>query len=643
MRVIVAEKPSVAADIARVVSATRRRDGYWEGDGVRVTWAIGHLVGLAQPDEIRPEWRRWSPELLPMVPTQFPLVVHPQTKDQFAIVRRLLTARETREVVCATDAGREGELIFRFIYEAAACQRPALRLWISSLTPDAIRKGLSTMKPIAHYDNLADAARARSIADWLVGMNLSRAYTLATGERFDVGRVKTPSLAMVVAREIAIQLFKPEPYREVEARLHTAAGEVLVTYVRPAYDADDKPILSARLPADPDAIREEAEDADRVLELTQSGTAIVHQVEQTTRAQQPPLLFDLTELQRTANRYWGWSAQHTLNVAQELYERHKVLSYPRSDSRHLSKSVEESLEPTLAHLQVRYGSLLETTPHIGRLTKRHVNDAHVSDHHAIIPTATPPASLAGGSDGARLYDLVARRLLSAWQPDAVDALTYVDARVVANGTTLRFEAKGKSVVRSGWRAVDVPSPQAADETPGLPAGLRSGMATTVVEARICEKQTRPPSYFTEATLLSAMESAGASLDPEQAAAMRARGLGTPATRARMIEELIAKGYVARDGKSLRATEHGIALIQAVHPHVSSPGMTGEWEAALKRIEQGETTAEVVLERIAGFVRTTVREALEHGVAPRRPVRSRGPVPPVTKRTKRGASKRSVSK
>ena len=339
---VLAEKPSVARDVAHELGATGRGDGYLYGNGYVVTWAIGHLVALAQPHEINPEWRHWRRDLLPILPKHWPLVVYENTKDQFEVVGRILNSPRVSRVVCATDAGREGELIFRYIYEASECRKPFSRLWISSLTPAAIRKGFEVLRPGADYDRLADAARGRSRADWLVGMNLSRAYSLAYDEELSVGRVQTPTLAMVVERELAIRRFVPEDYLEVVADFRPSggpspgrdqAGSYQGTWfgARPAEGGDKESLQQAmRLPAD-------GQEANRIVERARRGQASIESIKAETQRLAPPLLYDLTELQRHANRLYGFSAQKTLDLAQALYESHKLISYPRTDSRRLSQ------------------------------------------------------------------------------------------------------------------------------------------------------------------------------------------------------------------------------------------------------------------------------------------------------------------
>jgi DNA topoisomerase-3 len=616
--VVLAEKPSVARDIAAVLGATERRAGWLEGNGYQVTWAVGHLVGLAQPHEIDERWAAWRAELLPMIPDRFPLVPRESGRDQLKVVQRLFNGRGVKEIVCATDAGREGELIFRWIYEFVECSKPASRLWISSLTPDAIRQGFRNLRPSSQYDALAAAARARAIVDWLTGMNFSRGYSLASGDSLNVGRVKTPTLAMVVARELAVTHFVPQPYREVQATFATEVGEFNATYVRGDFDGKGKPIMNAKLPAKAGEPPDPKVSAELILARAQAGSAALKQVEEQQSALQPPLFFDLTELQREGNKLWGWTASRTLEVAQELYEKHKVLSYPRTDSRHVSQSVAETLGGIVAVVRAPYEQWLVAETGKERLSRRFVDDSKVSDHHAIIPTGTPATGLASECDAWKLYDLVCRRFLCAWQQDGIDATTKIDVAVSTEGMEDRYQASGKAVLRAGWRALDLAPSKRSEKEPTLPGGLRRGMTAAVREPRIANKETRPPEFFTEASLLSAMESAGASLEGELSAAMRDRGLGTPATRATTIDELVAKDYMRRQGKQVRASELGISLVRRVHAHVASPKMTGDLEAKLRRIERGQGDPEQLLEEVCNFVRATIKEALASGVAPRKP-------------------------
>ncbi len=403
---VLAEKPSVARDIAQVLGAHRRGEGFQHGNGYIVTWAIGHLVSLAEPHEINPAWRRWRRDLLPLLPREWPLVVYEETRDQFEVVRRILRSNKVARIVAATDAGREGELIFRYIYKLVGCTKPVERLWISSLTSESIRQGFRTLKPARAYDCLADAARARSRADWLVGMNLSRLYSLDCQQQLSVGRVQTPTLAMVVERELAIRSFVPEDYLQVVATFQPLEGagdepgeqsdgsaqklSFKGTYFRPAENPasvgkaellDKGPSQrGTRLPAD-------GEEARQIVERAQTGETHIASIECETRRLAPPLLYDLTELQRHANRLYGFSAKRTLDLAQNLYEKHKLLTYPRTNSRHLSQDVAATLDKVVRAIAGPYQASLASGTGRRPLGRRFVDDAKVTDHHAIIPPA----------------------------------------------------------------------------------------------------------------------------------------------------------------------------------------------------------------------------------------------------------------
>ncbi|MEE4377830.1 MAG: DNA topoisomerase 3 [Candidatus Competibacteraceae bacterium] len=633
--VVVAEKPAVARDIAKVLGATQRGDGHLHGNGYMITWAIGHLVTLAEPHQINPDWQRWRRNSLPMLPEEWPLIVSDRTQDQFAVVRKIINDRAVKRVVCATDAGREGELIFRYIYEAAGCRKPISRLWISSLTPDAIRKGFQGLRDGRDYDPLADAARGRSQADWLVGMNLSRACTLAfgdaLGETLSVGRVQTPTLAMVAERELAIRAFVPEDYLEVIATFQpenpSSTDEAdIVTYQGTWFRGRKPEPKAKRLPAD-------GKEAEQIVARALSGPAAIETRKAETKRQPPPLLYDLTELQRHANRLYGFSADTTLTLAQQLYEQRKVISYPRTDSRHLSKDVAATLDKIVATIQGPYQA--DLAPGTGQrpLSRRFVDDSKVTDHHAIIPTPLPARGLA--ADEQKIYDLICRRLLAAWHEDHIWSITTVITAITTPQTDAeplldRYHSTGTVVEQLGWKVLEVggsqqsdkkpastkkPESAASEETQALPAGLSEGQAQQVLAADSVRKQTRPPPRFTEATLLTAMETAGKTLeDKELSAAMKETGLGTPATRADTIETLLKRQYLERKGRTLIATDKGIRLITAIQSDVKSPAMTGQWEAQLRRIQRGEAT---LVEFMAG-IRTYVRDAVEKTLTTRNP-------------------------
>jgi DNA topoisomerase III len=613
---VLAEKPSVARDIAKVLGATTRGEGYSHGNGYVVTWAIGHLASLAQPHEINPQWKSWRRETLPMLPEAWPLVVYEKTKDQFEVVRKILSSPRVGRVICATDAGREGELIFRYIYEAAGCSKPISRLWISSLTPEAIRKGFDAIKPGEDYEPLADAARGRSRADWLVGMNLSRAYTLTYGDELSVGRVQTPTLAMVVERELAVRRFVPEDYLEVVATfrpaIHNDATESYKGTWFLKLEAEEK---FSRLP--PDGV-----EAGRIVARAKTGIATIESVKAETLRMGPPLLYDLTELQRHANRLFGFSAQHTLDTAQALYERHKLISYPRTDSRHLSMDVAATLSEIVRTVSGPYREHLAPGTGEKPLGRRYVDDAKVTDHHAIIPTVTSPDGADLSPDERKIYDLVCRRLLSCWHQDHVWSVTTVITAIVNGAVTDRYRSSGKTIQQVGWKVLDFQTQtqtekkkaragaearaDSMEDEQALPATLAQGLIQDVLDAQAIARKTRAPKRFTEATLLTAMETAGKTLDEKELSdAMKESGLGTPATRASIIEVLLKREYIVRNGKNLEATDKGIQLIEVVHPEVKSPAMTGQWEAYLKRIQRGEAKLEPFLRGIEDYVRDVI--------------------------------------
>ena len=604
---VVAEKPSVARDIASVLGASERGKGYLEGNGYVVTWAIGHLVALAEPAEMNPAWKRWSFSALPMLPAEWPLVVGENTRDQFDVVKRLLRAREIDDVVCATDAGREGELIFRYVYEGAQAKKPVRRLWISSLTPEAIRAGFRGLRPGKDFDRLADAARARSRADWLVGMNLSRAYSLLHDDHLSVGRVQTPTLAMIVARDAEILGFVPEEYFIVVATF--ASPEGAGSSDAPA-QYDGRYLRSGV--RGPEAVRlpKDGEEAENVRARARSPEASVKvaQVKRETRRIPAPMLYDLSELQRDANRIYGLTAQRTLAVLQNLYEKYKLVSYPRTDSRYLSRDVELALPNVVAAFASSYSGLVAPGTGTRPLGKRFVDDTKVGDHHAIVPTESrAPSALP--ADERNLYDLVCRRLLAAYHEEHVLGVTHVATDITTPGHVDRYVSSGTSVENVGWKIVERRAPKRANEPPMLPGGLVAGLVRAVTAAKVIPRKTEPPPHLSDGTLLTAMETAGRTLDEkEMSEAMREKGLGTAATRAAILETLLTRGYVSREGKSLRATEKGFALIERVHPHVKSPAMTGEWEAKLSGIERGERDFGGFMREIETYVSEVVHGA-----------------------------------
>ena len=643
---VIAEKPSVARDIARVLGAQKAGTGFLQGNGYVVTWAIGHLVSLAQPHEINPLWRQWSKEFLPMLPDHWPLVVYEKTRDQFEIVRKILTSQRVTKVVCATDAGREGELIFRYIYEAAGCEKPVQRLWISSLTPDAIRRGFETLRPGSEFQPLAQAAAGRSRADWLVGMNLSRAYSLTYNEELSVGRVQTPTLAMIVERDLAIRRFVPENYLEVQATFHPVNKAPDMTYQGLWFRASEEKVTAEDQATASEKsgsrLDPKGEEAKMIVQRARVGKAHISSLKSQTQRTQPPQLYDLTELQRHANRLYGFSAQRTLELAQALYERHKLISYPRTDSRYLSRDVAMTLSRIVSVIGGPYRPHLAEGTGDRPLSRRFVDDSKVSDHHAIIPTAVS-AKEAISPDERKIYDLICRRLLSLWQEDYVVAVTTVISTIATAGNKDLYRSSGTVTQQMGWKVLD-PIPErkkrgkaseGGEPEVVLPDDLAVDQQQDVRDAQALQRKTRAPKHLSEATLLTAMETAGKTLDErEPSDAMKDTGLGTPATRASIIETLLKRGYIERRGMNLLATEKGIHLIDVVHPEVKSPAMTGQWEACLKGVQQGKADLTPFLNDIERYVRDVVGKAGEI-VIPRKKAQvadneqSRASVPPAS--------------
>jgi DNA topoisomerase-3 len=607
---ILAEKPSVARDIARVLGASQRGEGFLHGNGYVVTWAVGHLVSLAQPHEIRPEWKQWRLDTLPMLPDGWPLVVYEKTKPQFEVVRKILNSPRVTQVVCATDAGREGELIFRYIYDAAQCDKPVSRLWISSMTAEAIRKGFDKLQPGAAYDGLADAAHGRSRADWLVGKDLS------------VGRVQTPTLAMVVERELVLRQFIAEEYIEVLAKFEGLGirkkESYTGTWFRPRQQQGDEKEAQAklsRLPAD-------GEEAQQIIERARTGAVAIESVKSETQRAQPPLLYDLTELQRHANRLFGFSAQETLTYAQALYERHKLISYPRTDSRHLSADVAATVAKIANIVAPAYPDMVAEGTGARTLGRRYVDDSKVSDHHAILPNAINAARMSLSPQERKIYDLVCRRFLMMWHEDHLQAVTTVITAITNPGNPEpivdRYRTTGTLVQQLGWKVLDL-APEKRKKGKGeeeeaeqvLPTDLAQGQPQKVAGIEAKKKKTKPPKRFTEGTLLTAMQTAGQTLDEKELSeAMKDTGLGTPATRAAIIEVLLKRGYIVRSGKMLEATDKGVHLIEVVHPEVKTPAMTGQWESYLKKINQGDAQLNPFIEGINEYVRGVVEKVRE---------------------------------
>lgn len=583
---VIAEKPSVARDIARVLGASTRGEGCLSGKGYVVTWAIGHLVSLKEPEELDARYKRWSAADLPILPDKMELKVLPKTRSQFQTVKKLMNSAETASLICATDSGREGELIFRYIYQMAGCKKPFQRLWISSMTDEAIRAGFASLKPGSAYDALYESARCRSEADWLVGMNVSRAFTLRYNALLSIGRVQTPTLEMLVRRRREIDSFVPEPFYTVQASF----GDYKGTWFDPQKGFDKK--------------IDTPERAEEIAQRVKGKPAQVESVKQEEKRELSPQLYDLTTLQREASSLLGFTADKTLKTAQSLYEKHKLITYPRTDSRYLSHDMGPSVKKALGSLGDPYAAwaapiLQKPIPQ----PKRIFDDAKLTDHHAIIPTGRKANLDALAPDEKKLFDLVARRLIAAFYPPYV----YHATRVVTLCEGERFISNGTTVLDEGFKAIyrDLqPKKKKGEEEAKLPA-LAQGDQRTVKQAQVKNEQTKPPKEHTDASLLSEMEHAGRRIEDEALREqMKGCSLGTPATRAAIIERLITVGYARRKGRQIMATEKGVRLIEAVPPEIASPETTGKWEQALERIAQGEGDSERFLEgirRLAAFL------------------------------------------
>lgn len=614
---VIAEKPSVGRDIARVLGCREKGDGLLAGGNYIVSWAVGHLAALCNPEDYNPAWKKWSMETLPIMPEQMQLQAVVSGRAQLAVLKKLLRSPEVESLICATDSGREGELIFRYIYQLCGCRKPFRRLWVSSMTDEALREGFASLRPGADYDNLFASARCRSEADWLVGINASRAYTLKYNTLLSIGRVQTPTLAIIVARAQEIAAFVPEEYWELRADFALADGQ---TYWGVWQDKQGKTRL----------VGPQAAEQVKALQAAVKGRpAQVLQVGREEKSQPPPLLYDLTELQRDCNRRYGYSAQKTLDIAQSLYERRKLLTYPRTDSRYLS----DDLAPHLASRVQRLAGLAQfsdlAAPLLGQplpLSKRIIDNSKISDHHAIIPTEGNLRLEGLTPDELRVFRLVALRFLAVFYPPYRYAVTKVLTQVQteANPQGELFASRGQEVLQAGWQAVyqQLQAWEAAETPPKKTAtakksakeddqqlpSLQEGQPAQVLAVKSSRKKTQPPKPYTEAGLLSAMENAGRFVEDEALREqLKENGLGTPATRAAIIERLLKVGYIRRQGKNLLPTEKGERLMEVVPPELKSPETTGKWERGLSAIAGGRMTDEVFMASIRRYVQYLVHD------------------------------------
>ena len=604
---VIAEKPSVARDIVDALPGSfENNESYYESDDTIVTFAVGHLVELINPEEYDERFKKWRMADLPIVPEEFKLRARDKKAEkQLKVVHKLLKRDDVDRIVNACDAGREGELIFAYIYETSGVDKPVERLWISSMTKTAIREGFEQLRPGEQLRQLEAAARSRSEADWLVGMNATRAATIRgrawVGGVVSLGRVQTPTLALMVKREREIQAFVPEPYWLVHGRFDPR-------YEGLWFEGEETRIMG-------DGGGKRAED---IVAKVSGKDGTVESVERKEQSERAPLLYDLTSLQRDANRRFGFSARRTLQAAQSLYEDKKAITYPRTSSRWLSGDLVPQLKPTAATLEPigEYAAAARFVLGLGQLPlARVVNDSKVDDHHAIIPTDVEHDVDRFSPDERRVFDLVARRFLAVFHPPA----RYARTTIVTLVEEERFRTKGKVTLEAGWRGVygllseadqqaQRQDEDAENESAELPQ-LEQGQTVKCVEAEVEAKETRPPPRYTEATLLSAMETAGKLIDEEELReAMKERGLGTPATRAETIETLIRREYIERVAKDLQPTPKGLQVITMLEEHpLTSPELTGDWEKRLTDIEHGGDDRQKFIDDIAEFTRGTVEK------------------------------------
>ena len=589
---VLTEKPSVAKDIARVLGCKRSGNGCIVGDKYIVTWALGHLVTLADPEAYDDKYKNWRMEDLPMLPGRMKLVVIGQTSKQFKAVSSLLSSAEVSDIVIATDAGREGELVARWIIQKANCRKPMRRLWISSQTDKAIKEGFASLKPSSQYDNLYRSAQCRAEADWLVGLNVTRALTCKHNAQLSAGRVQTPTLAMIVRREEDILRFRPKDYFTVKADF----GEYTALY------KDGKG--QARF-ADAAAAKE-------VADSVRDKRGVLSEVKKVYRFKAPPAAYDLTELQRDANKKYGYSAKQTLSLMQSLYETHKLLTYPRTDSRYITKDVAATLPERLRAIAIGpYKDAASAVLHSKPLqTKYIVNDAKVTDHHAIIPTEQYVDLNKLSREERHIYDLVVRRFIAVLSA----TFEYDEVQVKITVGKYNFYTKGQSVKSAGWRAVydstladddDDAEPDLAAQR--LPA-LSQGAAAAVKEVRVCAGKTSPPARYTEATLLTAMENPASQVEDGRLrdALKTAGGLGTPATRADIIEKLFNSFYIERRGREIFPTSKGRQLIGIVPPDLKSAELTAKWEQQLSLIAEGKANDRKFIEEMRGYASSLVQ-------------------------------------
>lgn len=620
MKLIITEKPSVAKDIANVLGINKRENGCMTGNGYIVTWCVGHLIQLAMPEEYDPKFKSWNLNTLPIFPNKFKYTVNESTKQQYEIVKRLMNSENVDEIICATDAGREGQLIFGYVYINSECRKPVKRLWISSMTDEAIREGFENLKDNKEYFLLYQSARSRSEADWLVGINATRLFSVKYNQKFTVGRVQTPTLAMIVQRQHEIDNFVPEPFYEIAAN----CGSFISTW----YNEDGTRI-------------KEKEKAEEIIKKCEGKDAIITKVKKKKASTERPLLYDLTELQRDGNRKYAYTADQVLEAAQNLYEKYKLATYPRTDSRYLSTDMKPKLEPLLLNIKQGYKVASDCIDKVLsqkiNTDKRVIDDKKITDHHAIIVTDNIRnlERIKLPERERNILKLIVTRFIVAL--DRKQEYEQTDIELLISDET--FKARGKKITFAGWKETEDillgkgnSSENAAnsanksnennksnlednsDDKPEeenereIIGNIKKNDVFKVEELNLLEKKTSAPKPYNEATLLTAMETAGRQIEDEDLREeMKSIGIGTPATRAGIIEKLVSVGYIKRNKKNLLPTEMGINLINLVPEKLKKPDLTGEWEQSLNKIISGEEKAQNFIVNIKKYVYDIVRE------------------------------------
>lgn len=586
---VIAEKPSVARDIAKVLNCAQKGEGVIYGEKYMVSWAVGHLVTLCEPEDYDKSLKRWSMDTLPIMPEKMKLKAIRGSKKQLDILKKLMNDKETDSIICATDSGREGELIFRYIYDYNKCRKPFKRLWISSMTDAAIKEGFDNLKDGSDYDLLYASAKCRSEADWLVGINATRAFTVKYDALLSIGRVQTPTLAMIVKRQAEIDNFVPEKYYEVTADY----GDFKGTWT----DSQNSTVIK------------QLSDAQEIASKVDGKDGLVKEVKKTAKQTLPPQLYDLTELQRDCNKMYGFSAQKTLDIAQSLYEKRKMITYPRTDSRYLSDDMIPKIKVIMRRLvnaEIFAGYAqnvidMEKLP----INKRIVDNKKVTDHHAIIPADNSFRKDSLTPEEKKVFGLVALRFIAVFG----DPYKYTSTKITVVCEDEKFITKGTTVTDEGWKRLYREVYKNSREKENILPDVKENDTVHIEKADVEEKETKPPVQYNEATLLTAMENAGKNTDDEELKEkLKEYGLGTPATRAAIIERLIQVGYIHRKGKNLVPDEKGRQLISIVPDEMKSPVTTGKWEKGLGSISKGDMQTEKFMASINRYVAYLVQYA-----------------------------------